>query len=92
MSHLKRLEAMLLEERADLHRRKCLVCRKGQKVLAAIAEFRKAKAKDPEKWAGVGWATLLRWADAAKYGINYNLIRRHFDAVDPAAIKEVMGG
>lgn len=92
MSHLKRLEAMLLDERASQHRRRCKVCRNGQKVLAALAEFRRARVKDPEKWSGVTWATLLRWTEARKAGIDLHSLKRHFMATDPAFYAEVAGG
>lgn len=74
-----------------LHRRKCLVCR-SRALMANVARFKVALAKDPERWQLVTLAALFRWAEGPKHGISYHSFRKHLMKADPELLAALYGG
>ncbi len=85
---LEGLEAIVAEKAKAAHRRRCRVCQHPE-VLSALEKWRKARAKQPEKYRGLSWDDLLTWAGAKKAGVDYFAIKRCFMRRDPEAWKEM---
>lgn len=92
MKDLAGLKAVMADERVRSHARRCVVCRKGREVTDAIERFAKAREKSPDEWAGVTIATLLRWAEARKCGIDGHSLMRHYRATRPGFWEGLVGG